>query len=70
MDHFQSRVSRELIECLQFLRILAGMSSCDVAAYASNSSMALMMATLSKSMSWILCGPPWLNELKAIQNCL
>ena len=52
MDHFQSRVSGVLMECLQYLRILAGMqmSSCDVAAYASNSSMALMMSSLSKSI--------------------
>ena len=40
MGHFQSRVSGILMECLQSLRILAGMSSCDVAAYAFNSSMA------------------------------
>ena len=37
-----------------------GMSSCDVAAYASNSSMALMMSSFSNSMSWILRGSPWL----------
>ena len=48
------------MECLQSLSILAGMSSCDVAAYASNSSMAFIMYSLSKSMSWILRGSPWL----------
>ena len=48
------------MECLQSLKILAGMSSCDVAAYASNSSMAFMMSSFSNSMSLILRGSPWL----------
>ena len=48
------------MECSQSLRILAGISSCDVAAYASNSSMAFMMSSLSKSMTWILRGSSWL----------
>ena len=58
------------MECLQSLRILAGMSSCDVVAYASNSSVAFMMSSLSKSMSWILRGSPWLIPTKVCSMSL